>query len=151
MKRFKEKLYRFMYGRYGNDALSHFCMLLALALVLADVILGLFLEGIAGAVVSLSLGGLVIALYVWILFRCFSRNVYKRRRENEVYLSASRTVKRALSGNTSKRTKSRNYDDAFYIFRDCTKCASTLRLPKKTGKNSVKCPKCGHLFYVKSK
>ena len=140
-----------MYGRYGNDSLSHFCTILALVLILTEVILGFILDGLAGAIISLSLGGLAMALYAWILFRCFSRNIYKRRKENEVYLKAFRAVKRTLSGNTSRKTKSRNFDDAYYIFRDCTKCASTLRLPRKTGKNSVKCPKCGHLFYVKSK
>lgn len=149
MKKFREKFYRFMYGRYGNDSLSHFCMILALVLILTEVILGFILDGLAGAIISLSLGGLAMALYAWILFRCFSRNIYKRRKENEVYLKAFRAVKRFFGGNTVSCGSIR--DDAYYIFRNCTKCAATLRLPRRAGKNSVKCPKCGHLFYVKSK
>lgn len=141
-----------MYGRYGNDALSYFCMLLALALIVLEAILGVLLpEGLASACVSLGISAIAVALYVWALFRCFSRNIYRRRQENEVYLKAFRTVRRTLTMNTSRRTKSRNRDDAYYIFRDCTKCGATLRLPRKAGKNSVKCPKCGHGFYVKSK
>jgi DNA-directed RNA polymerase subunit RPC12/RpoP len=141
-----------MYGRYGNDHLSRFLMIVALILIVADAILRLIIPlGIVRTVVSFSISLAAILLYVLVICRSMSRNIYKRRRENETYLKVSRGVKRFLSMNTSRKTKSRNRDDAYYIFRDCTKCGATLRLPRKQGKHSVKCPKCSHSFYVKSK
>ena len=141
-----------MYGRYGNDHLSRFLMIVALILIVADAILRLVIPlGIVRTVVSFSVTLAAILLYVLIICRSMSRNIYKRRRENETYLKVSRGVKRFLSMNTSRKTKSRNRDDAYYIFRDCTKCGATLRLPRKQGKHSVRCPKCSHSFFVKSK
>ena len=102
MGRFKEKLYRFMYGRYGNDHLSRFLMIVALILIVADAILRLVIPlGIVRTVVSLSVSLAAILLYVLIICRSMSRNIYKRRRENETYLKVSRGIKRFLSMNTS--------------------------------------------------
>ena len=75
----------------------------------------------------------------------------KRRMENAAFMKMWRGVKRFFSANTSKKTKSTNRDDAYYIFRDCTKCGCTLRLPRKVGKHRVKCPRCSHSFKVKAK
>ena len=152
MRRFKEKLYRFMYGRYGFDDLHKFLLFTVCFLMVAELMVSRLLPEctavlIAGAFLSM----LILALYVWILFRAMSRSILKRRKENEIYLKASRFVKRCLTLNTSRKTRSRNLDDAMYIFRDCPKCTATLRLPRNPGKHSVKCPKCAHSFYVVSK
>ena len=141
-----------MYGRYGNDKLGTFSLITVLVLIVADAILGAAIpEGVARVVVGLGMSLVITLFYIWIIFRFMSRNIYKRRRENEIYLKACRGVKRFITFNTSSGTKSRNRDDAYYIFRDCTSCGATLRLPRKQGKHSVKCPKCTHSFYVKSK
>ena len=149
MRNFKEKMYRFMYGRYGTDNLYRFLMVTALILIVAHLCVGFLPESVGRTVARNALSLAVFAVYVWMLFRTMSRNIYKRRRENEIYLKASRAVLRFLSGNTASRGSIR--DDAYYIFRNCTKCGSTLRLPKRVGKHRVKCPKCGHGFYVKAK
>ena len=141
-----------MYGRYGNDKLGGFLLIAVIVLIVVQAILSVAIpEGTAGAVISLSMSLIIVLLYVWIIFRFMSRNIVKRRRENEIYLKTSRRLKRFFTFNTSTKTKSRNRDDDFYIFRDCTVCGATLRLPRKRGKHSVKCPKCSHNFYVKSK
>lgn len=152
MRKFKERLYRFFYGRYGTDQLYKFCLVAILVLMVVSIILQLVLpEGLASSIASLSLSVLTYALLFWMIFRSMSRNIYKRRRENEGYLKISGAVKRFFIGNTSRRTRSTNRDDAYYIFRDCTRCKATLRLPRKKGKHSVKCPRCSHSFYVRSK
>lgn len=152
MRKFKEKLYRFFYGRYGTDQLYKFCLVLILVLMVASLVMQVILdEGLAAAIVSLTLSILTYALLFWMLFRSMSRNIYKRRLENEKYRKISGAVKRFFSGNTSRGTKSANRDNEYYIFRDCTKCRATLRLPRKKGKHSVKCPRCSHSFYVRSK
>ena len=152
MRKFKERLYRFFYGRYGTDQLYKFCLVLILVLMVVSLVVQAILnEGIAAAIVSLIFSILTYALLFWMLFRSMSRNIYKRRRENEKYLKISGAVKRFFGGNTSRKTKSGNRDNEYYIFRDCTKCRSTLRLPRKKGKHPVKCPRCAHSFYVRSK
>ncbi|MBQ3012569.1 MAG: hypothetical protein IJD74_03420 [Clostridia bacterium] len=152
MGKFKEKLYRFFYGRYGTDQLYKFCLILLMLLLVASLVLQFTLpEGLASAIVSLSISVLTYALMFWMIFRSMSRNIYKRRRENERYLKISGAVKRFFIGNTSRKTRSANRDDQYYIFRDCTRCKATLRLPRKKGKHSVKCPRCSHSFYVRSK
>ncbi|MBR4031376.1 MAG: hypothetical protein IKJ07_01430 [Clostridia bacterium] len=152
MGKFKEKLYRFFYGRYGTDQLYKFCLILLMLLLVASLVLQFTLpEGLASAIVSLSISVLTYALMFWMIFRSMSRNIYKRRRENERYLKISGAVKRFFIGNTSRKTRSANRDDQYYIFRDCTRCKATLRLPRKKGKHSVKCPRCSHSFYVISK
>lgn len=149
MRRFREKLYRFMYGRYGTDSLYRFLLILSLLLLFAEVIVGWLPESAGKRIAGLVLSALVLGIYAWSVFRAMSRNVYKRRRENEAYLKASRAVKRFFNGNTASCGSIR--DDAYHIFRNCTRCGATLRLPRRVGKHSVKCPKCGHGFYVRSK
>ena len=150
MNKFKEKLYRLMYGRYGIDELYKFSLAVFLVLWVAEIIAIAVIPDVgAKRVARLCFSVVITLLMVWMIFRTMSRNIYKRRRENQIYLKAFRAVKRFFSGNTASRGSIR--DDAYYIFRNCTKCGSTLRLPRRVGKNRVKCPKCGHGFYVKVK
>ena len=152
MGKFKEKLYRFAYGRYGVDQLYYFLLGLALVVVVADFITQwLMPEGLAKTILGLSASAIMIFLFVWMTFRTMSRKIYKRRLENERFLKFIGFLKRLVIFNTSSGSRSGNADDGFYIFRDCTKCRATLRLPRKTGRNKVKCPRCSHKFYVKAK
>lgn len=152
MGKFKEKIYRFMYGRYGTDELYNFLSYFNIFLIIAYCLTLLAVpEGLARAIVSLCFSGIILFNFIFEIFRAMSKNISKRRRENERYLKLSRNVKRFFSGNTSRGTKTLNRDDESYIFRDCTKCSSTLRLPRKVGKHKVKCPRCSHSFYVKVK
>ncbi len=152
MGKFKEKMYRFMYGRYGTDELYNFLSYLNIFLIFAYCITILCMrEGLARTIVSLCFSLLIMLIFIFEIYRTMSRNIAKRRRENDRYLKASRAVRRFFSGNTSKKTRTFNRDDAAYIFRDCTKCGSTLRLPRRVGRHKVKCPRCSHFFYVKAK
>lgn len=141
-----------MYGRYGTDQLYSFMMVLFLIVWVLEIIaVAIIPEGLGQAIASVVGGLLTTFLLVTMIARSMSRNIYKRRRENERYLKISRAVKRFFNGNTSKKTKSSNRDDAQYIFRDCTKCGSVLRLPRRVGRHKTKCPRCSHSFYVKAK
>ncbi len=152
MGKFREKMYRFMYGRYGTDELYNFLSYLNIFLIIAYSITILCMkEGLARTVVSLCFSTLIIFVFIFEIWRTMSKNTAKRRRENERYLKVSRAVKRFFTGNTSKGTRTHNRDDAYFIFRDCTRCGSTLRLPRRVGKNRVNCPRCSHSFYVKAK
>ena len=152
MGRFREKMYRFMYGRYGTDSLYNFLTWFTVFLIIAEMItVAIIPEGQTQAIVSLVFFAVIIALFAWNIGRTFSKKIAKRRRENERYLKFSGAIKRFFSANTSKRTKTMNRDDEYYVFRDCTYCGSTLRLQRRIGKHKVKCPRCSRLFYVKAK
>jgi hypothetical protein len=139
-----------MQGRYGIDELYKFSLVLTLVLIVAEIIVNLALpDNVVTSYIELALSILVFSMYAWMIFRSFSRNIYKRRLENQRFLKIKRVIGRFFSFNVSRKSKSRNKDDNFYIFRDCTKCRSTLRLPRKKGRNRVKCPRCSHSFYVK--
>ena len=152
MGRFREKLYRFMYGRYGVDQLYYFLFISFFAVWVVELVtIAILPEGRASTIVSYVFSAITTLLMILMIFRVLSRNIYKRRRENEIYLKARRAISRFFNGNTSKKTKSKNVDTENFIFRDCTSCGATLRLPRKRGKHQVKCPKCSHRFFVKSK
>lgn len=149
---FQEKFYKFMYGRYGNDQLNMFLSVLSIILAVCSVVLQIVIPNpIAKNIVFYSLLAAVIAIFVITICRAMSRKIHERRVENGRFIHFSRALKRFFTFNTSSKTKSHNQDTDVYIFRDCTKCAATLRLPRKKGRNKVKCPKCSHSFYVRSK
>ncbi len=152
MGRFREKMYRFMYGRYGADDLYRFLMVLFWVTWLAEIIaVTVIPEGVAKSVAEAVFAVFLVSIVVWSTYRMISKNIYKRRRENERYLMARGVARRLFCGNTSRKTRSGNRDDYAYIFRDCTKCGCTLRLPRRRGKHSVKCPRCSHSFFIRSK
>lgn len=149
---FQQKLYEFMYGRYGNDELNLFLSILSFVIVAADIIASFAItDGTARTIVNICLLAVFVGLFALTTFRTMSKKIYKRRRENGLFLNAVGKLKRIVTFNTSAGSKGKNKDDESYIFRDCTKCSCTLRLPRKKGRNKVKCPKCGHKFYVISK
>ena len=74
----KEKLQRFMYGRYGLDSFGKFTIIVSLVLML----LANFVPARLGSVLSL----LCWALLIYTYFRMFSRNIYKRTAENNSYM-----------------------------------------------------------------
>lgn len=70
----REKLYRFMQGRYGNDRFNRFLM----TVTLICLILSLF-----GVRIFYLLG---LAGIIYTYFRMLSKNTYKRSLENNAYL-----------------------------------------------------------------
>lgn len=152
MGKFQQKMYKFMYGRYGADKLYSFCNILIIVALVVSVITSIFVKDdnvkfwVSTAVMLFDL-----VILTWSTYRFMSRKIDKRRRENERFLKVARWFRRFFTFNTSRRSKSGNVDNAQYIFRDCTKCGATLRLPRKSGRNKVKCPRCTHKFYVTAK
>ncbi len=133
----KERFYKFMSGRYGNDQLGK-------ALLILDVILLLL-----GCIFSDSIGGifslLAIALLVYIYFRMLSRNIYRRQEENGKYLRLKYKVATKF-----KVLKERWVQRKEYKFFTCPSCRATLRVPRGRGKIKIVCRKCGTSFEGKS-
>ena len=130
--RFREKLVRFMAGRYGVDQLSNFIF----AVVMIIIVINIFVNSIILSVVYMLLWG-------WSIFRMMSRNIYKRQKENAGFLKLWNPVKGYF-----KLMKNKWRDRKTHVYKKCPKCKSVLRLPKKKGTHTVKCPKCSERFEV---
>ena len=134
MGKFKNKLYRFMYGRYGNDALNKFLLWMYIAWILICMFISLFVDSIWFSVIY---WGSSLALAIWIFSRSFSRNIAARQKENQRFC------------NFFKLRKNKRRDRKTHVYRKCPKCRAVLRLPKSKGKHFVVCPRCNTRFKVK--
>ncbi len=122
-----------MQGRYGNDQLNRFLMVL----VMISLLISLF------GVRPFYLVG--IAILVWSYFRMFSRNIYKRQAENPVYLRYEYKVRQKFAG-WKKAAKQRK---THHIYK-CPSCKQKIRIPRGKGKIEIRCPKCGQTFIRRS-
>ncbi len=143
--KFREKLARFLYGRYGADSLYNALFVAELILLFIGTILNVLgrVEP-APAIGSMILYLAALGLLIFAMFRFFSRNIAKRRRENEAWLRFRAKFRR-------KPRPTLPADTPDHIFRACPHCRSTLRLPRQKGKHEVRCPRCGEKFGVKVK
>ena len=133
MGKIKQKLYRFMYGRYGIDELYHALMALWAILII--------LNAFIGSPIIYLLDTAVVIIMIW---RSMSRNIGKRRAENERYLRLIKPIKNYFS---FQRDKFR--DRKSFRYRKCTHCKAIVKLPNKKGKHTVICPRCRERFGVR--
>lgn len=131
----KQKLIRFMIGRYGSDQFSKF--LLAIAVIL--MVISMFFSN-QGVLYPLSL---IILAYTY--FRMFSRNIPKRYAENQKYMKYHNHAIQYL--NKEKKIMAQRKD--FHIYK-CPNCKQKIRVPKGRGKIEISCKKCQHTFVKKS-
>lgn len=129
----REKLYRFMIGRYGNDNLNRFLT----AISIACLVLSFFGPRMFYL--------LAIAILVYVYFRMFSRNIYKRTMENNLYMRYEYRIKQYFA--TLKRDM--NQRKTHHIYR-CPSCRQKIRIPRGKGRIEIRCPKCSQTFIKKS-
>ena len=133
LDKMKVKLMDFMQGRYGADHLYLASVpvyfILAIVQIFADIPF---------------MSVLLMAFFVWMFYRVFSKNIEARRAENAKFL--------VFYGRVKKRVNpvwQRVRDVRKYRYRKCPECGITLRLPMKRGTHTTNCPKCKHRFEVK--
>ena len=122
----KMGLARFMSGRYGTDKLNSVLLWSGLILCLASMFELGFWVNLTLTVVSYVFLGVA-------LWRCFSRNTYKRYQENRWFLYQLQKLK-----------------DREHRYFSCPKCRQSVRVPKGKGKISIFCPKCREKFVKKT-
>ena len=134
----------FLNGAYGIDLLSLFLILLSCILNIWDVT----------RIFS-------IILLVYAFYRAFSKKIYKRREEyNIFYTYANKLLSKFgkslpynipvydlnnLSGSLNK-LKSYYYEKKNYKITKCPNCSQKLRLPRHKGKIVVTCKRCSTKF-----
>lgn len=137
---FREKVARFLSGRNGPDELYRFSFVIWMLLFLAQLLLGAFRLSVASRLMGL----LTWVAIGWQLFRCFSRNLPARRRENEAYLRLRRRL-----GGRCRLLLRQIRERKTHVYRNCPACKNVLRLPRVKGDHTVCCPVCRHRFQVK--
>ncbi len=126
MGKFKQKMMRFMQGRYGVDKLNNW--ILGVGAIVCVV--AMFIPSPA---IKLTLTAIAYGLMIWAICRCLSRNTYKRYQENRRFLLFL------------DRFKDREH--RYFV---CPKCKQTVRVPRGKGKIAISCPKCREKFIKKT-
>ncbi len=129
----RDKLIRFMQGRYGNDGLNRFLMVVAL--------IGMLLSFVGPKIFYY----IALVAIVWAYYRMFSRKIYQRAAENEWYLKKTAKVRSWFQKqkNVAKQLKTH------HIYK-CPNCKQKIRVPRGRGRIEITCRKCGNKFIRKS-
>ena len=131
---FRNFFRRLMSGRYGPDHLNAAIIILSLVFALLHIIL----RFMPLSYVSYTFFGVA-------LFRMLSRNIFRRRAENDRFIRYWWPVRTKIL-----RTFSRLKQRKTHKFIKCPVCRNTLRVPKRKGKIQITCPKCGERFIKKT-
>ena len=130
----KEKLRRFMMGRYGTDGLNQFLSFVSIALLLVAIVTRLSIFTLLGFL------ALILCYY-----RTFSRNISKRTEENYRYYTFKDRIDSKFRG-----LKDQWANRKLYHYYRCPQCRQKLRVPRGRGRIQISCPRCGTQFIKKS-
>lgn len=134
----REKMQRFMSGRYGADELCRGLSIMALICL----VLSMFSSLLPGLAVFYWLG---VGLMIYSCFRMFSRNTSKRYQENQKFLNWRYRMR--VKQNQKKTQFAQR---KIYRFYKCPQCSQKVRVPRGKGKICITCPKCRTEFVKKS-
>jgi len=138
----------FMQGAYGFDSLSTFLIFLSLIFNMWHG--------------TRFLGTL---LFIYALFRVFSRNTYKRKKEYDVFYSYASKILSKVGIRLPYNTAPIDFSDIAPLISNlkykinqkrqfkitkCPNCGQKLRLPRGKGKITVTCKKCLKDFKFKT-
>ena len=132
----REKLARFMAGRYGNDNLNKSISIAAVVFLIISLITARIVPYI-----STLCWVLAIVLIAVCYYRMLSRDISKRSMENQKFMSL-----RYQAAVKKQRRAERAAQSKDYKFFKCPKCGVLNRIPRGKGKIQITCPKCGEQF-----
>ena len=128
-EKLRQRLANFMKDRYGIDHLYMFLFTLYFILIIINMFVNSFIITI-----------LELIIVIIMFYRMFSKNKYKRSREEKAYLKIKDNIKNFF--------KKSNNNDKEHIYKRCSKCKTNIRLPlpSSIGFKYVTCPKCKNKF-----
>ena len=134
MNLFQERLRKIFQGRNGPDGFGRFILLLSVLLSLIQI----FYKSRVFYVLSW-------LLFIYVFFRMFSKNIWKRQKENQQFYQWFSPVIQKYTLWIQKIKNRRTYR-----YLKCPKCNQEIRVPKGKGKIRIHCPKCKEIFESKS-
>ncbi|MDE7390405.1 MAG: hypothetical protein K2M82_05650 [Lachnospiraceae bacterium] len=126
------KYQKLMNDRHGMDTLSRDAIFLWLIVGVVNTFIG-------SRVVML----VALLLPIFSILRMFSKETYKRSRENLKYMGF-----RAKAVDFFKMQYRKVRDVKTHRYFKCRNCCSHIRVKRIKGKHTVCCPKCGKEFAV---
>ncbi len=147
---FLYRISEFMRGRRGWDQFGLFLMIASFIIEIAGNLLRMRIVYYIG-----------LALFFYCVFRIFSRNLYKRERENMKYLQTMYKIKNWRTIRQQKKSGTYTYDESerqrngrggstVYAYYYCPSCKQQVRIPAGKGRVNVTCPRCGEKFEAHS-
>lgn len=134
LRKLQNGLNKMLYGRYGVDQFTS-------ALVIMSIVFSLLFTFTHWAIFYI----LSTALWIYPIYRIFSKNFAKRQKENMLWLKYSAKGKKS-SHLLVRRVK----DFPKYKYYKCMNCKQTIRIPRGKGRVEIRCPKCGYSFRSKT-
>jgi len=135
MSKLAHFLQRLLMNRYGQDALNTTLIILSFVFSLLSLI-----DSFLSPLLSIS----SFILVSMVLFRFFSKDIFKRRGENQSFLTLTaplyRNIKVIYLNVTDPRRK-------YFL---CPMCKRMVRIPRKKGRVEITCPTCHHHFNARS-
>ena len=101
-----------MRGRYGMDDLNNFLLIVYIGIFLIEIFINNKWTNI-----------IEILIIVIIFCRFLSKNIYQRNKENQKYLEIKNDMIRPF------KNWRRNFKDKGHVYKKCSKCQTTLKLP----------------------
>lgn len=134
MNGFRQRMTRFMYGRYGNDQLSKLYLGLAIVCLIVNLFTDLAIFYVAG-----------LLFLIYSIYRSFSKDISKMAAQNQKFLNWR--YQRIVKYNNTKKHLAQSKEYRFY---KCPGCRQKVRVPRGRGKIAITCPKCRAEFIKKS-
>ena len=133
MRSFRDRIYRFMQGRYGSDELNRFMNIAALVLIILS-----FFGRLWRPLFYLYIPGLILVILE--IFRMLSKNHSARLKELNAYRRAKNKVLSFF------RLGKRRLKEKDYAFYKCPGCGVSVRVPRGKGTIEITCPRCRTKF-----
>ncbi len=130
----REKLQRFMTGRYGVDSFNKFLLGVSFVLILISTFIKYPFMNL-----------LVLAVLGYAYFRMLSRNIQKRYAENAAFMKMTAGIRRFLNNKKTHVTQCKTHK-----FFKCPTCHQDIRVPRGKGQIQITCPKCRAEFERKT-
>jgi hypothetical protein len=118
------KFSNFFKDSYGIDKLSRYLLVIGAVFLLSRITLG---------------PGIVLIVYA--CWRGISKNKYKRNQELQAFDHIFQIIRQKFYRMKYKFNEHRQYK----VFK-CPECSQKLRVPRKKGKITINCKKCGKQF-----
>ncbi len=145
MNKFQQWLQNLMRGRAGSDELNFALLVIGIIIM----VLGSVLTTEIGVTICTLIS---VVLFVIVVARTMSKDVAKRRSENQKFQAIFHHQKQSDSLKQAQKEQKRLIKEKqkTHVMFYCSDCKASCWVPKHKGKVRITCPKCGSKFIGKT-